>query len=432
MTWTLADQGGAALNTAGAGTAFTFPGGAASAGDLLIVGISSDTVLGATPAGWSVAVSDVGNIGTYVLYKVATGGETSVTITTSGDHQTAAGFLRYSGGTATPLDVVASARSIVSNSTTPAVTSPALAGSGELAVAFACLGGLQNFNQTGISWTGSFTNRIDQNTGAFTLADQHLFGADNQSAGPAAVSPQASWTGATNNQTVLVATFKPSTVAPVNMAATLVSDTLLSAALTVEADLAANLTSGTLLSADLTVQAAVVDPIATPVALELLSCFTAKLNALPNPPARIQMRVGTETGPLIGPNVDECCPGLAWVRVANVYPSWDNFPAEDNTWLPTGPLAYAVVLEMGMAFCMPWSDAEGSFDDIDPPSTQDWNAAFNTQMQHQTLMRQTAACCWRPTQRRAVGQWESLAVEGGCTGGKLTVIVSVPAPCADC
>lgn len=175
------------------------------------------------------------------------------------------------------------------------------------------------------------------------------------------------------------------------------------------------------------------DPIATPVALELLTCFTAQLNELAKPPANIQLRVGSETGPLIGPNTDECCAGLAWVRVANVYPSWDSFPSADNDWLPCGPLAYAVVLEMGVAFCMPWSDSDESFDNWDPPSTADWATAFNTQMVHQTLMRRTAACCWNPQRnRRAVGEWTPLPVEGGCTGGKLMVTVSVPAPCGDC
>jgi hypothetical protein len=174
------------------------------------------------------------------------------------------------------------------------------------------------------------------------------------------------------------------------------------------------------------------DLIASPVAAQLLACFTAKLNALPTPPAYIQMRVGQETGPLIGPGVDECCSGLAWVRVAGVRPSWDSFPATDNTWVPCGPLAYAVDLEMGMAFCMPWSDSSGAPDDLDPPSTADWAVAFATQMRDQNLMRQTAACCFGPTQRRAVGEWSPLPVEGGCTGGKLTVTVSVMSPCSDC
>jgi hypothetical protein len=174
------------------------------------------------------------------------------------------------------------------------------------------------------------------------------------------------------------------------------------------------------------------DPIGTPVANQLLACLTDQLATLPNPPANIQLRVGQDTGPLIGPNIDECCAGLAWVRIAGIYPSWDSFPAADNTWLPCGPLAYAVVLEMGVAFCMPWSDSEESFDNLDPPSQADWATAFNTQMVHQTLMRRAAACCFLPTQRRAVGEWTPLPVEGGCTGGKMTVTVSVMAPCADC
>lgn len=174
------------------------------------------------------------------------------------------------------------------------------------------------------------------------------------------------------------------------------------------------------------------DPIGMPVAQELLTCLTSQLQELPSPPALIQLRLGQESGPLIGENVDECCAGLAWIRIANIYPSWDSFPAPDNTWLPCGPLAYAVVLELGVAFCMPWSDSDDSFENRDPPNAGDWAAAAATQMQHQTLMRRAAACCWRPTQRRAVGEWTPLPVEGGCTGGKMLVTVSVPAPCGDC
>lgn len=174
------------------------------------------------------------------------------------------------------------------------------------------------------------------------------------------------------------------------------------------------------------------DPIGMPVAQELLGCFNSQLQQLPQPPKYIQLRLGQEVQPLIGENVDECCAGLAWVRIADIYPSWDNFPAPDNTWLPCGPLAYAVVLEMGVAFCMPWSDSSQPFENRDPPNGTDWAIAANKQMQHQTLMRRSAACCWRPTQRRAVGEWTPLPVEGGCTGGKMLVTVSVPAPCADC
>jgi hypothetical protein len=231
-----------------------------------------------------------------------------------------------------------------------------------------------------------------------------------------------------------------------SMAVSIVDERNLSATLTATGSMSATLSSSAQtvdLSANFTATAGMTavfslpivgptDPIAYPIAQELMACFEEQLSTLPVPPRYIQIRVGTEGGPLIGPNVDECCAGLAWIRVANVYPSWDSFPAEDNTWTPCGPLAYAVVLEMGVSFCMPWSDSDESFDNLDPPSQADWAEAFNTQMVHQTLMRRTAACCFRPTQRRAVGEWTPLPVEGGCTGGKLTVTVSVPAPCSDC
>jgi hypothetical protein len=233
-----------------------------------------------------------------------------------------------------------------------------------------------------------------------------------------------------------------SLTATAGLTAAFANETPLSAALTATGGLTATDVAETTLRASftatggmieaLTVPSGPVDPIATPAAQALLACLTEQLSQLPSPPKYIQLRVGQETGPLIGPNVDECCSGLAWVRIAGVRPSWDSFPATDNTWTPCGPLAYAVDLEMGVAFCMPWSDSEGSFEDTDPPSTQDWATAAATQMQHQNLMRRAAACCFLPTQRRAVGEWAPLPVEGGCTGGKLTVTVSVMAPCSDC
>jgi hypothetical protein len=238
---------------------------------------------------------------------------------------------------------------------------------------------------------------------------------------PAAASFAAtgSMTAGLTRETGMAASF----AATGSMTAGMVAETRLAASFTATASMAAALnvpTSGP------------VDPIGMPVALALLGCLTQQMNTLPTPPAKIQLRAGGETGPLIGPNVDECCPGLAWVRIVEIYPSWDSFPAEDNTWLPCGPLGYAVVLEMGSAFCMPWSDSEEGFENLDPPSGDDWLGAASTAMQHQTLMRRAAACCFGQFQRRAVGGWQPLSVEGGCTGGTLKVTVSVIAPCGDC
>jgi len=221
-------------------------------------------------------------------------------------------------------------------------------------------------------------------------------------------------------------------VAEARVAAALSGNGVLSAGMVTEARAAAALSASGVMTARLASTTGPQDPIGMPVAQQLLACLTDQMNTLPSPPAKIQLRAGGETGPLIGPDVDECCAGLAWVRIAEIYPSWDNFPAEDNSWLPCGPLAYAVVLEMGTAFCMPWSSSEEGFEDLNPPSDDDWFNAATTAMQHQTLMRRAAACCFLPTQRRAVGGWQPLSVEGGCTGGTLKVTVSVMAPCGDC
>jgi len=219
----------------------------------------------------------------------------------------------------------------------------------------------------------------------------------------------------------------------VSLAANLIATGSMTAATVNETHLAATFTASGNMSATLNVPTlGPPDLIATPVATALLTCLTTQMNELPSPPAKIEIRAGADGGPLAGPNVDECCAGLAWVRVAQVYPSWDSFPGPDNTWTPCGPFAYAVVLEMGTAFCMPWSDSDQAFDNMDPPSTSDWLNAHNTLMQHQNLMRRAAACCFPHTQRRAVGEWNPLSVEGGCMGGTLRVTVSVMNPCSDC
>jgi hypothetical protein len=221
VAWTVLDSGTEPFADGGAGHAFAFPAGAAAAGDLLVLAVSSDTVV-STPAGWSPAVSDVANLGAYLFYKVATGGETSTTITTSGNHPTIAGFRRYSGSTATPLDKTSAGRSIVSASTTPAATTAALAETGELAVAAACLGGMQTGTPSSPVWSAGYTGRLDAQTAGTGPTDQHLFLADNQAAGTAAQSPNVAWTPtATNNQTMLVATFlaaADTTVEPIDPA----------------------------------------------------------------------------------------------------------------------------------------------------------------------------------------------------------------------
>lgn len=197
MSWSLLDSNTAIFTDGNAGHAFTFPG-AASAGDLLVVGVNSDTTV-TTPSGYTAAQTDVGNQGCYVFYKVAAGGETAVTITTSGDHETALSFLRYSGATATPGDQVAVTR-IINNDipqASPTVSPSALTGSGELCLLY----GMVHHSQSATAVTG-----VTASSGYTTLLETAASGGLNTTAaskhfvigrtdGSGSQSPSVSWSG---------------------------------------------------------------------------------------------------------------------------------------------------------------------------------------------------------------------------------------------
>lgn len=213
MAWTLLDSGAAGFSdgaTSG-GHTFTFPGGAASAGDLLCLFVSSDDVT-STPSGWSVAISDATNLGAYSFYKFAAGGETSVLVTTGSNTPAAAAFHRYSGAANPPIDVSAKAVTTSSAATTGTATTATLAGTNELAVFSAHLGGRQAAVQSGFTPSAGYTNQVNAASAGTGSTDQVIATADKTNAGSAAESASMSWTNATNNQTALVATFKAAAV----------------------------------------------------------------------------------------------------------------------------------------------------------------------------------------------------------------------------
>lgn len=238
MAFTLLDSGTVGFSDGNTGHTYAFPGGAASAGDLLVLPVSSDTVV-STPPGYSVAAADVHNIGAYLFFKVAAGGETGVVVTTSGNFPTELGFLRYSGATPTPFDVSAMAFNLVATNTTPAVSTPALAGTGELVIAAACLGGLGGGSPNTPVWSAGYTNRLDGQTPGTGGTDQHLFVSDRYD-GSGVQSPSCTWTSNSNNQTILVAAFTPAAgvVAKTDSDSGTATDTATTTAVLTDADTA--------------------------------------------------------------------------------------------------------------------------------------------------------------------------------------------------
>lgn len=173
---------------------------------------------------------------------------------------------------------------------------------------------------------------------------------------------------------------------------------------------------------------AVQDPVVMPLARELLECFEQEIAKVPEPPLYVGLRPGNVVAHLLSTAEDECCQGLAWVRPAGFFPSSGVFPIQDPAPVPKGTSAWAVTLELGAVRCAPTPGADSI------PSTEEWDAATQAQMDDAAAMRR-AVCCFidaRPGRAKSVlvGQWLPLDIQGGCVGGIMTVTVRGPA--CDC
>lgn len=171
------------------------------------------------------------------------------------------------------------------------------------------------------------------------------------------------------------------------------------------------------------------DPLVVPLAEELLVCFAQELAKVDQPPKYVQFRTGTVVDHLLSSSQDECCEGLAWVRVAQFFPTSATFPVQDETPTPKGTQAWAVVLELGAVRCAPIGDEHSI------PTAAMWEANFRAIMDDAAAMRR-ALCCFGEAKPGRLkngllpGSWEPLSVQGGCSGGVMTVTVRGPA--CDC
>lgn len=155
---------------------------------------------------------------------------------------------------------------------------------------------------------------------------------------------------------------------------------------------------------------------------EALACLAAAVADLDDPPEQVCLRPGDQVSLLASLNDDECCTGLAWVRLVNTYPSTE-FPDQDVTFSRCPPPQWAVVLEMGIARCAPTADA------TDIPSCEEWTAATAAQLADRAAMIRAVCCLEQVDTDRMVlrGLYTPQAVEGGCLSGTLQVTVAVPA-----
>lgn len=167
------------------------------------------------------------------------------------------------------------------------------------------------------------------------------------------------------------------------------------------------------------------DPIAFPVAERLRDCLCELLEES-WPTKCCCIFYGTEV-PWDDCSADGGREGMAWVRIADVYPT-ERFPQAVTTANPCGGLdGWAVVLELGVLRCAPTPSSSGRL-----PGCEANTAAAEKAAHDAHVMRRAVMCCddWRePGQRFVMGRWQPVGGDGGCQGGVLQVTVHVTEMC---
>lgn len=161
----------------------------------------------------------------------------------------------------------------------------------------------------------------------------------------------------------------------------------------------------------------------------LLECLRTALLSRPAPPPtdKIMLRAGAEVTPLLGTLTDECCTGLAWVRIAGVEANqrFADFERSGTCFTHTR----TATLEMGVVRCAPMTPKETV------PGADAWTAtALQVDSDYEAM--EAALCCAYGDLEvlgdnpPVIGQYEPLGVDGNCIGGTMTVVVEVSCGCS--
>lgn len=168
------------------------------------------------------------------------------------------------------------------------------------------------------------------------------------------------------------------------------------------------------------------------IADALRACLVTAFEDDDGIPAEICHRPGQEAPLSLGMAQDECCSGLAWVRIAGIAPVVD----PDESQAPDFDQCHAngrqITFELGVARCNPYGDASRG------PSCEAWTE-LALRMDLDAAAMRAAVCCFTaandvgPEQEIysvRPGAWEPLESSGGCAGGIMTVVVFID--CGSC
>lgn len=406
-------------------------GSAPAVGDLDVLCVNSNTVV-ATPPGFTAGTTAVTNQGAYIFYRVAVGGEAAtVTVTTTGNHNTAVQWSRWDKVIA--VDATASTQVNGSAGTsTPAHSTGALAATGELVIAFGALHSIASANQNTPAWSAGYTALTTAgpqgNAGSGVIG----FAGYRTDAGMAAESPQVSWSGdVAEDRYMLTLTFtaEPDVTQLTGTSAVTVGATgslegvqQLGGTSAVTIGLTGELSSTTQNSFTLVSQ----------LSAALLSCLCTAISGMPSDdrPQHCCYRVGTE--PVHDVEMDQmdprdmCCEGLAYVLLRDVYPSSESFPDNDIIRQAQARCpfpAWGVGFRIGIVGCVPTEF------DCTPN-----NDGFITNLYRMQAINEAVCCFLEFTRASATFTGMSLVIErqvqgstsGGCTERYVNLTAQIP------
>lgn len=194
-----------------AGTVVTYTGGGSTSNSIDVLCINSDNTV--SVPGFTAVATAVTNQGAYI-FTCDAGTTSSATINLGGGISTSTQvcWLRITGTTGVDTGATATAQNNnTTGSATPSVTSGALAGAQELALAFAALHNFAGSTPTSPVWSSGYVEQVSATIGSSTTG---VYGdvAVKTPAGTAAESPSMSWTNACLNRYILVVAFQAAAV----------------------------------------------------------------------------------------------------------------------------------------------------------------------------------------------------------------------------
>lgn len=164
-------------------------------------------------------------------------------------------------------------------------------------------------------------------------------------------------------------------------------------------------------------------------AQQLLECFRTAIQDGPYPivDEHVCLRFGNQVNPTMGTLTDECCTGLAWVRVVTVEGLQDPSAPDFNVCMSA---ERRLTLEMGTARCITFGTVEAG------PTCDQWTeAALKMDADHEAM--EQALCCFRevvqgmpfPPAAITVGTYEPFGPDATCISGTLQITLDYSCGC---